>query len=263
MNDNSTQKPPGGPDNLAQLFTRQVTDGVNKLTLLQSGFAAKPKATSDPEVQRMVDSIMQLSPRHEAMKCALKEYLLTERPLSEIAAEHSYSGPAVTYWLRKLHLRRRRRGRPSSRPSAKGQQIIDLVRSHGMVQAARRTGVSRQRVHEVVSRWAPELKGRGRIRKLLQVAEPKRRLRRNFVVSFRVTSEDWQRLIASQPTPQTNGSSAGAKARGIVLKELGLAFTGAAALKQRSPSSGEAVGLQPPEIVNVYTSPSGLKAVTS
>jgi hypothetical protein len=103
-----------------------------------------------------------------------------------------------------------------------------------MAEAARRTGVSRQRVYEVVSRWAPELKGRRPAPKTASIANRERRAPRSIIVSFRVSALEWQRLQDSQSTPGLSGC---AKAREIVLKELGLASTNIGGTTNPAPIS--------------------------
>jgi hypothetical protein len=219
------------PESLAPTISRRITDSANTPTLLQSDVPAKSNPDSDPEVQRMIDSIGALAPRHAAMKSALNQYVLTDRPIAEIAADAGYTAPAVLYWIRKLGLRRRRRGcRPLIKPTAAHQQVLELVRNHGMVEAALRTGISRQRVYEVVSRWAPELKVRRRVPKVASVPKRERRAPRSIIVSFRISAEEWQRLHDSQPTTNTPGLSGCAKARAIVLHQLGLSSATVAAI---------------------------------
>ena len=63
--------------------------------LLQGPALAKPIPELDPEVQKMVAAVMALAPRHDIIKCALKQYLVSDRPLNEIPKEHSYTAPAL------------------------------------------------------------------------------------------------------------------------------------------------------------------------
>jgi hypothetical protein len=182
---------------------------------------ANSKTELSPHAQNQLDAIVALPARHSSMKSAVRDYLLTDRPLKDIAAANSYTVPAVLYWVRKLGLERRRRGRRALlQPTPEHQHVLELVRKHGISEAARRTGVSKQRVHELICRWAPELRGRRAARQKLVRPVRKRRVPRNIIVSFRITSEDWQRLNKSEIKCNKADVSGFGKARAIVLDYL-------------------------------------------
>jgi len=166
----------------------------------------------------MVDAIMALAPRYSSMKSALKEYVLSDKPLTQIADEHSYTPPALTYWARKLGLPERRRGRPLLlEPTEDHERVIALVRQHGVPETARREGISRQRVSQIVCRWAPELRGTRTVRTLVPLPRPKRRPARKIVVSFRLSAAEWQGLLTTQLNAHEKRLSGFGKARAIVL----------------------------------------------
>ena len=71
-------------------------------------------------------------------------------------------------------------------PTEDHVRIIELVRVHGVSKTALQIGRSRQRVHQVISRWAPELKKFKLNRMSEPVAKRVRLPRRNIVVSFRI-----------------------------------------------------------------------------
>jgi hypothetical protein len=229
-----------------------ATDGdANEANLLQGPDFAKPNPVLDPEVQKMVDAIMALAPRYSSMKSALKEYVLSDKPLTQIASEHSYTPPAVTYWARKLGLPERPRGRPLLlEPTEDHKRVIALVRQHGAIEAARREGISRQRASQIVCRWAPELKGKRTGRTVLPVPRPKRRPARKIVVSFRLSTAEWQGLLTTQLNADEKRLSGFGKARAIVLNYIGSSGgdggNAAQAAPAPEPTSAEV------DIVNVY-----------
>jgi hypothetical protein len=194
---------------------------ANKANLLQGPDFAKPNPVLDADVQKMLDSIMALAPRYALLKNALKEYVLTDKPLIQIASEHSYTPPALTYWARKLGLPERPRGRPLLlKPTEDHKRVIALVRQHGVVETARREGISAQWVSQVVKRWAPELKGKRINRTVVPLPQPMRRPARKIVVSFRLSAAEWGRLLDTQLTTDEENLSGFEKARAILLHYL-------------------------------------------
>jgi hypothetical protein len=105
-------------------------------------------------------------------------------------------------------------------PTEAHSRIIELVRTHGISKTARQIGRSRQRVHQVISRWAPELKKS----KLKQISEPVvkriRPPRRNVVISFRISGDQWCRLAQVDIDTGKGRLSVYKKARAIVLNSL-------------------------------------------
>ena len=230
-----------------------VADGdANEVNLLQGPDFAKPNLVLDPEVQKMLDTIMALAPRHASMKSALKEYILSDKPLTQIANEHSYTPPALIYWIRKLGLPERPRRRPLLlEPTEQSKRIVLLVRQYGIKEAARRGGISRQRVSQIVCRWALGFKGRQVLHKVASLPKSNRRSPRNIVVSFRVSTDEWRRLLATKPTTGGECLSGFGKARAIVLRYL-VSFDGDAVGPARSGSMAAVTSLSN-EVVNVYT----------
>jgi hypothetical protein len=128
--------------------------------------------------------------------------------------------------------------------------VIALVREHGTAEAARRARVSKQRVSQIVCRWAPELKGRRRARTIVALPRPKRRSPRNIIVSFRVSANEWQQLLITEPTTSEVGLSGFEKARAIVLNYLVQTGGDGGAPAQVSPRPDNSVSTA--ESVNVY-----------
>jgi len=201
---------------------KHLADGVdaNSTILLQHNAIAKQIQHLDPPLRRMINVVMELSPRHDALKCALKQYLLTDRPLAEIARKHFYTGAALTYWIRKLGLPRRRRGRLAFRiPTAAHERVIALARQWGITEAARRLGISKQRASQVVRRWFPKIRERS-TRRGAPLPRPQRRQPRNVVVSFRLSTQEWQLLVSAPQDSCEPNMSGSERARAIVLKSL-------------------------------------------
>jgi hypothetical protein len=155
--------------------------------LLQGPALAELIPGLDPALQKMVDSVTALGPRYGLMKSALKQYLLTDRPIDEIASEHSYTGTALIYWIRRLGLPMRRERHVLHMPPAGHQQAIALVRERGVA----------------------------------EVARPKRRGPLSTVVSFRLSADEWQSLLATKPSSDGFNFSGGEIARAIVLNHIG------------------------------------------
>jgi hypothetical protein len=160
------------------------TDDSN---LLHGPALAKLIPGPDPALQKMVDAVMALSPRYGLLKSALKQYLLTERPLDEIAGEHWYTGTALVYWVKKLGLpKRRRERRVFHMPMGGHQRAIALVRERGIA----------------------------------EIARPMRRCPLSTVVSFRLSADEWRALLAAKPSSDGFNLSGSQKARAIVLNHI-------------------------------------------
>ena len=230
-----------------------ATDGdANEANLLQGPEFAKPNPVLNPEVQKMVDAIMALAPRYSSMKSALKEYLLNDKPLIQIAAEYFYTPSALTYWARKLGLPERPRGRPLLlKPTEDHKRVITLARQHGVAEAARREGISAQRVSQIVSRWAPELKGKRISRIVVPLARPMRRPTRKIIVSFRLSAAEWGRLLNTQLTTDEENLSDFEKARAILLHYLD--STGGNGVEAAQAAPAPETASAEVDIVNVYT----------
>ena len=106
-------------------------------------------------------------------------------------------------------------------PTEDHVRIIKLVRVHGVSKTALQIGRSRQRVHQVISRWAPELKKFKPNRMSEPVAKRVRLPRRNIVVSFRISSDEWRRLTKVDIDVGKGRTSVCKKARALVLNSLG------------------------------------------
>jgi hypothetical protein len=230
---------------------RTTNGDANEANLLQGAEFAKPNPVLNPEVQKMVDAIMALAPRYALLKNALKEYILSDKPLIQIASEHSYTPPALTYWIRKLGLPERPRGRPILlNPTGDHLRIIALVRLHGIVETARREGISKQWVSQVVKRWAPELKRKRISRQVVPLHRPPRRAARKIIVSFRLSAAEWQLLLNMQSTSGEEDLSGFEKARAIVLNYIGSSGGDGGTTTQATPAA-KPVSAEV-DIVNVY-----------
>lgn len=186
--------------------------------LLQGPILAKRNPELDPAIRPIMERVMALPPRYEGIKCGLKEYLVTDRTLNDIAKEYSYTPASLLYWTRKLGLPHRKRGRRIlQNPTKDHNRVIALVRQYGVAETARREGVSKQRVSHIVSRWAPELKGQ----RIHQKTGPSSdRKSRKYKVSFGLSADEWQLLRDSQPIVARPNMSPLEKARVIILRHL-------------------------------------------
>ena len=176
MNNNTSHPSvPAKPEIQTAMSTQHKTDDVNEPNLLQGPPRAKPIPGRDPALQMLVDIVMALSPRYSSLKSALKQYLLSDRSLDEIASEHSYTGPALIYWIKKLGLPRRRQKR--------GVLFVPMADQQNLPRS---------------ERCFP----------------------RSVVISFRLTAEQWQLLLAAKPASGEFNLSGFKKARAIVLSHI-------------------------------------------
>lgn len=188
--------------------------------LLEQGFNAREKSLRRNVSDEVIQTILSVKPRLSRLQPALIELLSSKSTAKSIAKKHGVSEPTLSYWTQRLKLPRRRRGRPVLLgPTPLHERMLALVRIHGVAEAARRSGLSRQRVHQVVCTWAPELKGHSRKCRMENHPNTGKPAPKDVVVSFRLTRDEWQRLTNTDvqaPTPL----NAGNKARLIVLQKI-------------------------------------------
>jgi hypothetical protein len=197
------------------------SDGTGAI-VLHDGADAKAKLANARVADEVVAAIMALERKRPALMSALVDCVCTDDTAKAIARRYSIHPSVLSYWTTGVGLPKRERGRPALlEPTLEHERILELVRKHGVAETARRVGVSKQRIHHVVCRWEPRLKGRRS--RLKAQATPKRepRVLRNIVVSFRISTAEWHRLLATHPTADEKRSSGFGKARAIVLNYLG------------------------------------------
>lgn len=181
---------------------------------------AKAKLVDTNVPIEIATPILELGAARPNIMSALTDLVCSEITAKAVADHYALAPSAVHYWARRLGLPERQRGRrPSTRPNSRLQRILDMVRVEGIAGAARRAGISRQRVFQIVCRWEPELKGRRIGGKVIKLEQP-RRPRRNIVVSFRISTDEWQKLLATECGSDRRKMSGFAKARAIVLGHL-------------------------------------------
>jgi len=167
---------------------------------------------------KLVNDVRARAPKYGSLKSALMDYLTTDCTLAEIAAQRSCTIAALMYWATRLGLPGRRRGRRVLRaPSADDMRVIDLVRQFGAAEAARRSGRSRARVYQILSRWSPESKRPWHRRDAMRHQPPKRHAARSEIIAFRLTQDEWKSLQATKPPSGGSNLSANVKARSIVV----------------------------------------------
>ena len=154
---------------------------------------------------------------------AVAEYRdFPERPLKLLAEKFGTSPSAIIYQARKAGVPGRKRGRPALlNPTAKHEQIFELVRNYYMAEAARQAGVSRQYVFSLIRHRAPELI-KHRTKKNTTNPSPCRqhRPRRHIVVSFRLSDNELNRLRNVNIRSVKPVKSLFDKARAIVLQKI-------------------------------------------
>ena len=183
---------------------------------------AKAKLVGVKAPAEIVAAILPLGVARPNIMSALADLVCSEITAKAVADRYALAPSTIHYWAKRLGLPERQRGRrPSMQPNPKLQRILDIVRIEGIAGAARRVGISRQRVFQIVCRWEPHLKGRRIGAKVVKLKQPSRRPRRNIVVSFRISTDEWQKLLATECGGDRRQMSGFAKARAIVLGHLG------------------------------------------
>jgi len=227
---------------------RDLQSDDNNNIVLHVARDAKTKLANAKVARELVVAMMAVGPKKPALKSALVDWVCSEDTGKTIARRHSIHQSLLSYWSKRLGLPMRRRGRRSlPHPTAEHRRILELVRMHGVTHAATRAGVSKQRVFHIICRWAPQLKGR---RRALTVSTPpkRKRPRRNVVVSFRISADEWQQLLAAAPISGDANLSGFKKARAIVLKAIAPSDGDGGEAAQGSATTGDE-GI---EVVNVF-----------
>jgi hypothetical protein len=208
---------------------------------------AKAKLANAKAPVEIAAAILALVTSRPTIMSVLTDLVCSDATAKAVADRYVLAPSAVHYWAKRVGLPERQRGRrPSMKPSPKLQRILDMVRSDGIAATARRVGISRQRVFQIVCRWEPQLKGRRIKSKFVKLQQPARRPRRDIVVSFRISTDDWRKLLVTQCESDRQQMSGFAKARAIVLSHLANPDDGEPAPITISPrSKGE-------EFVDVY-----------
>jgi len=194
---------------------------TNAGILLYTIEEAKTKLAEGGAPVGTVAAILALGSSRPNIMSALADLICSDATAKTVADRYALAPSAVHYWAKRAGLPERQRGRRSAmRPNSKLQRILDAVRVGGIAAAARRAGVSRQRVFQIVCRWEPQLKGRRIGSKVVEMRRPARQPRRNIVVSFRISTEEWKKLLIAKCGDGRRQMSGFAKARAIVLGHL-------------------------------------------
>src|SRR2546428_95313 len=189
--------------------------------VLHDTLHAKAKLANANATEAVITAIMALGSKKPALMSAIVDCVCSDDTATEIAHRYSIHASVLSYWSRRFGLPLRRRGRRALRhPAPAHLHLIELVRAHGVSEAARRTGISKQRASQIVGRWAPELKGQRKHRNAKPLPRRKRHSLRSIVVSVRISADEYQRLLAAKPTVAEAGLSGFGKARAIVLGHL-------------------------------------------
>jgi len=182
---------------------------------------AKTKLADAEVMDEIVSAILALGTTRPAAMSALVDLACSDETATVIAERYALTVSFIHYWGKRVGLPERQRGRRMLlEPTARHARILELVRAHGVTEAARRVGISRQRAHAVVCRWEPALRGRRPVVKLTVLPRPERHPPRVVVVSFRISAGDWERLLNATPVGGEGEMSGFAKARAIVLRYL-------------------------------------------
>jgi transposase len=89
-----------------------------------------------------------------AMSDALKDYVNTERPTKDIAAQYGVSASTLTVWAKKQGIALRGRGRERQRqPDARTREILEMAETLVLEDVGKAAGISKQRVSKILRRW--------------------------------------------------------------------------------------------------------------
>jgi hypothetical protein len=105
-------------------------------------------------------------------------------------------------------------------PTLEHQRILDLVRTDGISGTARKVGLSKQRVFSLVKRWTPGLKGLRPPSKTVSSPRRNHSPRRMVVVSFRLSSDEWNQLLTLRTVAGGQNMSGCQVARAILLHHI-------------------------------------------
>jgi hypothetical protein len=189
--------------------------------VLHDALDAKEKLANANVAEPVITAIMALGSKKPRLVSALIDYVCSSDTAGEIAHRYAFHKSLLSYWSRRVGLPLRQRGRRNLLvPTPKHLRILEIVRAHGRAEAARQVGLSRQRVHQIVCEWAPELKGRRLCGNLVPLPRPKRCPARKIIVSFRLSTDEWQLLQTSRSATSELSMSGFEKARAIVLNHL-------------------------------------------
>jgi hypothetical protein len=220
-----------------QPSNRDLQSDANTDIVLHNALDAKEKMVNAKATEEVVAAIMALGPKKPALMLALVDCICSDHTAKAIADRHSIHQSVLSYWSQRLGLPKRRRGRRVLlRPTLEHQRILKLVGEHGIAKTARRVGVSKQRIFQIVCRWAPQLSRRPTFVKAVTLPPRQRRPPRKIVVSFRISTDEWQRLLAATPISGESGMSGCHKARAIVLHHIGPTGRNGQELAQASAS---------------------------
>jgi len=211
-----------GPDSLTLECTprshRNMQSHSTTHNVLNYNLKAKEKL-GKARFEEIISAVLMLGPKKPALMAALIDRACSDDTARKIAQRYSVHESTLSLWIRRIGLRAHPRGRRALKePTSDHKRILELVRAHGGAEAARRSGISKQWVSRVVHKWEPQL-GNRRGAKIATVPTV-RRLRRNFVVSFRMTKVEWDQLKAAEVQGERTELSGPSKARQIILKHI-------------------------------------------
>jgi hypothetical protein len=205
----------------AAIVTNLANNRLNASIVLYNLDEAKAKLASANIEERIATSILSLGSGRPMVASALVELVCSDATAKSIGARYSLCPSAIHYWSKRVGLPDRQRGaRPLLQPRPKHVRILELVSKVGIPETARRAGVSRQHVHQIVCRWAPDLRSRRALPRLKVLPRSTKGQPRNIVVSFRLSREQWARLLAAAPVAGAENQSGFGKARAIVLNYI-------------------------------------------
>src|ERR1051325_5671226 len=126
----------------------------NRSIVFHDDHNTKTKLVNARSKREELAAIMGLASKKPALMSALIDCACSADTTTEVARRHSIHKSVLAYWSRKLGLPKRHRGRHAFlHPTPQHRRILELVREHGVVEAARRVGVSKQRVSHIAQRW--------------------------------------------------------------------------------------------------------------
>lgn len=112
---------------------------------------------------------------------------------AELAQRHQVSRSTITYWTKKAGLPLKRRGRSClAEPNAAQREVIELSKSLKQTQIAQRFNISKQRVQQILKRWA-HLLPKPIVNPTAPPSQLPQREVRERIICFRLTSRQVER----------------------------------------------------------------------
>lgn len=182
---------------------------------------------------------------------AVQEYQSGQFSNQALAVRYGVSLSTIYHWIRRSGIPRRPPGRrPLEQPTPKHHQMIELSAQLPCSEIAHQFGVSRQCVHQVLTRWAHLRPQRPVPAKPAAVLKPQTlRDLKEHIITFRLTAPQTDQVRATLKSCGIgNRLSDGAACRAVLLAALGLGkfqLANSGVSKDHAGNNGRDLGIGP------------------